>query len=301
VYFGGALASLAIILDENLGWRGALGFIGVYGILTAAIASVVLPSDPKHEERKEETLLEKQAVSKAKDLSGSTPSLLSDASEVLSTPVVRWLFLGSFLRFCAGLCIGVWAAPYFRLAFPDDASSYAVINALIVGVCGVLSGVGGGWASDRVGSAAVEAGWDEGSGRLAVPVVGSLLAAPAWWLTMSASTFDEAMLWLAVEYLVAECWFGPVIAVLQSKVGPSKGGTAQGMFTLTGAIGNLAPTILGTLYGQATAQGAENGATLSGLLSVGVCAGYILSAACFAFCAQAADDGSSTLGQEKIS
>ena len=47
---------------------------------------------------------------------------------------------------------------------------------------------------------------DENGARLIVPIVGSLLAVPTWWLTSHASTFDSAMFWLAVEYLVAECW-----------------------------------------------------------------------------------------------
>jgi hypothetical protein len=95
------------------------------------------------------------------------------------------------------------------------------------------------------------------------------------------------MAWLAIEYLVAECWFGPTVAVLQSEVGKSQGGTAQGLFTLTGAIGNLAPSLVGILYGQqASVAGAINKSDiLSTLLANGVCAGYLLSAACFAISA----------------
>ena len=211
-------------------------------------------------------------------------SAFSDVGEILSIPRIQWLFAGSFLRFCSGLCIGVWAAPYFKLAFPDDAASYAVINAFIVGLCGVTSGVIGGWTADKTATWAAQSNYENNAGRLVVPIVGSLLAVPAWYFTAHASTFDSAMAWLAIEYLVAECWFGPTVAVLQSEVGKSQGGTAQGLFTLTGAIGNLAPSLLGVLYGQQTSitDAVNNSGVLSNLLANGVCAGYLLSAACFA-------------------
>ena len=75
--------------------------------------------------------------------------------------------------------------------------------------------------------------------------------------------------------------------VLQSEVGKSQGGTAQGLFTLTGAIGNFAPSLLGLIYGQqASIAGAMNNSEiLSNLLANGVCSGYLLSAACFAISA----------------
>ena len=108
--------------------------------------------------------------------------------------------------------------------------------------------------------------------------------------SVTADSFETAMLWLAVEYLVAECWFGPVVTVLQSSVDPKRGGTAQGLFTMFEAFGNLSPSLLGFLYGGATAKGLESVDALSDLLEVSVCAGYLLSALCF-FAALQGDGG----------
>ena len=283
IYLGGALASLSILLDNSLGWRGALGAIGVYGLVCTLLSALILPADPK-------TVANEGTAStisgKSKEAAESM-SVIDDAKAVLSTPRVRWLFLASFTRFCSGLCIGVWGAPYFRSAFPDDATTYAVVNAFIVGLCGVTSGILGGVLSDKAAEVTSERGIEENKGRLAVPIVGSLLAVPSWWLAVNSSTFELSMAWLAVEYLVAECWFGSAVAVLQSSVGKERGGTAQGMFTLTGAVGNLAPSLLGVLYGQATSQGVDNQVALSNLLGVAVCAGYLISAVCFFFSSQA--------------
>lgn len=299
VYFGGGLSSLSILLDnlDGVGWRGTCQVISVFGVVSIATAALLLPKDPKSK------------TSDLKDnneekLDSPTPSSpLGDAQQVLATKRVQWLFLASFFRFSSGLLIGVWAAPYFQQAFPNDVSSYAVINALIVGFCGVSSGLFGGWAADQVATAsssfnsdskedttvnAALANVDANAARLSIPVVGSLLAIPAWWYTVHAPSFEYAMIFLAIEYIVAECWFGPTVAVLQSEVGAGRGGTAQGMFTLTGAIGNLAPSVLGFLYVQQQqtqvleADGNPGNIILANLLGGAVCAGYLLSALCFA-------------------
>ena len=285
IYLGGALSSLSILLDNSLGWRGALATIGAYGVICTVVSLVLLPPDPKLSAG---TKKEVEDSPNLANQNAKTSTVFTDAQDVLSTSRVRWLFLAAFFRFCAGLCIGVWSAPYFRLAFPDDSTSYAVVNAFIVGLCGVTSGLLGGYFSDKAAEAAVINGVDENQGRLSIPIIGSILAVPSWYLTVNSSAFEIAMFWLGVEYLVAECWFGSSVAVLQSSVNPERGGTAQGMFTLTGAIGNLAPSVLGVLYGQATLQGIEDKISLSNLLSSIVCAGYLLSALCF-FAASRAD------------
>ena len=291
VYFGGALSSLSILLDERFGWRQALIVIAAFGATSSALSALFLPQDPSNQFNKKSSTSELTSTTESKPTttseSSSTSSLLSDSLSVVSTDRVKFLFLASFVRFSAGLSIGVWAAPYFRLAFPESASSYAITNALIVSICGVTSGVLGGALADFAGGKAIEAGMEENSGRLIIPILGSFLAVPAWWMCIHSSDFTTSMIWLAVEYLVAECWFGPVVAVLQSSVGKGKGGTAQGLFTLTGAIGNLAPSLLGILYGmQNTAVNVQNDAVLANLLSLFVCGGYLLSALLFALSAQ---------------
>ena len=349
VYFGGGLSSLSILLDQNFGWRYTCEIIAVYGFVVALFTSLILPNDPKDNETKLNAVNLSSSGSTSSTSSTSSisntsstrknanvvvadtndkesNSFLSDVQDVISTSKrIQWLFLGSFLRFCSGLCIGVWAAPYYKLAFPNDATSYAVINALIVGLCGVSSGLLGGFLSDQTsglvskkndrvnvidstdgiggrqdqvqipkqGLLATIYELDENGARLIVPIVGSILAVPTWWLTCHASTFDTAMFWLAIEYLVAECWFGPTVAVLQSEVKKGQGGVAQGIFTLTGAIGNLAPSVLGVLYSKQMIGDAVSGnEALSNLLGVGVCGGYLLSAFCFGLSATASTSSS---------
>ena len=325
VYLGGALASLSLLLDNNMGWRGTLGVIGGFGVAATIVSGILLPSDGDRN-------IVVDAASNGNDASssrsttqqqsedGGENNLFSSAGQILSIPRVQFIFVASFLRFCSGLMIGVWAAPYFKQAFPDDAAQYAVVNAFIVGGLGMTSGILGGYIADGLGSwvkksneealsgADTEEGtpsstgmpsilrdnFDEETIRLLLPIVGSLLAIPAWYQATHAGTnFEASMFWLGVEYLVAECWFGPTIAVLQSSVGASRTGTAQGLFVLTGAFANSAPTLLGWIYGNKVIDSTTSSSSevLAGLLSVGVCAGYLLSSVFFLVSASASANG----------
>ena len=238
VALGGAFASLSILLDNNLGWRGALQVIGVYGFSAAVIAALVLPNDPKDNNDNGE----KETDSSALDLIEQPSSILDDVQEAVSTDRIKWLFLGSFLRFSSGLCIGVWSASYFRMVFPDNQAEYAVAQAVITAVAGSTSGLLGGYLADSISKKAEKDNNGAGDSvdvvgrRLWIPVVGSILAAPTWYFAIESNrSFEVAMAWLAAEYFVAECWFGPTISVLQKTVGPRIGGTSQGLFTLTGS------------------------------------------------------------------
>jgi MFS family permease len=295
VYLGGALASLSILLDNQWGWRGTMQTITVFGLIAASSAFLLLDPDPKIRKastkpRRNTTTSSVGDASQTRNSKDKTTSLLSGGLSILSSQRVQLLFLASFLRFCAGLSIAVWAAPYFRLTFPDNAAQYSVINAFIVSVCGFTSSVVGGALADRASKQMVSRGKDENFGKLLVPIIGSALAVPAWWMCIHAGTFEASMAWLAIEYLVAECWFGPVNAVLQSSVESNKGGLAQGMFVLTGALANLAPALLGTWYESRKIIQGGGAESLSTLLGFAVCLAYLSSAIAFTFSALSSTD-----------
>ena len=304
VALGGGLASLSILLDNQIGWSQTMLTIGLVGLICAFLVATVVPNDDsKFYDDTEAATIDVSSKSFTEDDDDSQSfSFLDGVSEALSTTRAKWIYGGSFLRFSSGLCIGVWSAPYFRAAFPDNASEYAVAQALITAVVASVSGLAGGAAADYL-SSSLKSDNDEDNAnqdltgvKLWVPVAGSLLAAPAWYLAMhSTDSFQTAMIWLSIEYLVAECWFGPTISTLLSTVPTKIGGTTQGLFTLTGALANLSPTFLGYLYGQASSSGsATNGIEMSSsdllpvLLTTGVCFGYVSSALCFAIGAQTA-------------
>jgi MFS family permease len=288
VALGSGLASLSLLLDNAVGWRQALNAIAATGFASAAASFVLLPND---DDKKTSTDIGGSTDDTAKEGLGS---ILVDMQGAFSTNRSQWIYLGSFLRFCSGLCIGVWGAPYFRMVFDDRTTDYSVTQAAISAIGASCSGILGGAIADKLSfsDATNESDTRDLVGRrLWVPVVGSILAAPTWYFAVhSPDSFEVSMTWLAAEYFVAECWFGPTISTLQATVGPKIGGTAQGLFTLTGAMANFAPTILGYLYGQAVSGGTEGGDVasdeLSSLLSAAVCFGYLSSAFCFGMAAR---------------
>jgi predicted MFS family arabinose efflux permease len=288
------LASLSILIDSAVGWRRTLEIIAVFGFASAGLSVLLLPND---DDTKSSLSTDKDHAPLQEMELRSPSSILSDVQQIVSTGRVKWLLLGSFFRFSAGLQIGVWGAPFFRMTFADSQSEYAVAQAAISIVGASLSGLLGGVIADWLFSSSTT--WGDAVGRkLWVPVVGSLLAAPMWYCAIQADqSFETSMAFLAAEYFVAECWFGPTVSTLQTTVGPSVGGTAQGLFALTGAVANVAPTILPYLYGQ---TGEESATELSGLLAAGVCFGYLAGAFCFGMAALSPPPPSPVDDDEKV-
>ena len=168
-----ALSSLSILLDTEYGWRNALVIVSVFGFVAAATCLLVLEDDPVQQENDNDEVAGEEA---AADTSELAKTFVNDLNEVVATKRVQWIFIASFLRFCSGLCIGVWGAPYFRMAFPTQQSEFAVAQAAISAIGASVSGLLGGAAADWVVAQAGEDSQDAIGRRLWIPVVGSILA-----------------------------------------------------------------------------------------------------------------------------
>lgn len=149
IYLGGALASLSIILDGEIGWRSSLLVIGGLGLLISALCYFVV-SEPRAVIEKASTSFKlpevsgqtgnqvlaasdslKAAVNEDKGSSDAIRAAVSSLKEVLRSPVAKLLFSASMLRFCAGFSIAIWKAPFVFAKFPESASSFAG-NALLM-------------------------------------------------------------------------------------------------------------------------------------------------------------------------
>jgi predicted MFS family arabinose efflux permease len=234
IFLGGAVASLSVVLDETVGWRITMAATGGVGLIAALCAWVVV-RDPRSGKTQESP--SGQLAAQAQQQATPTQSSWIDSlKDVFSTQEARLLFAASALRFCAGFSIIVWKAPFVFAKFPDQVAAFAGSNALVVGVGGLLSSLAGGCLSDRVASA----GGLFGAGRAArawVPAVGSLLAAPCWAGFVLATTPEQAAGCLLLEYLAAECWFGPTLASIFAVVPMESRGSAQGAFSVLTALG----------------------------------------------------------------
>ena len=145
IYLGGALASLSIILDGEIGWRSSLLVIGGLGLLISALCYFVV-SEPRAVIDKANIKLNfpevvgrtgspvsaasastsmEATVIEDKGSSDAVKAAISSLKEVLHSPVAKLLFSASMLRFCAGFSIAIWKAPFVFAKFPESASSFA--------------------------------------------------------------------------------------------------------------------------------------------------------------------------------
>lgn len=219
VYLGGALASLSLLLDQSIGWRSTMTAIGGFGVVSVVMVGLLLPSDDDRDSKKIKSSEATKSITLLEEEEKN--GVVQNAIRILSIPRVRLIFIASFFRFCSGLMIGVWAASYYKQAFPDYASEYAVVNALIVGVMGFSSGILGGYIADGLGSwykatdehetkattTLIHNYFDEQTIPLLLPIFGSLLAIPAWFLTTHTTSFEMSMAFLGIEYLVGKIYF----------------------------------------------------------------------------------------------
>mmetsp|Transcript_10408 Transcript_10408/g.25385 ORF Transcript_10408/g.25385 Transcript_10408/m.25385 type:complete len:224 (+) Transcript_10408:1-672(+) len=195
---------------------------------------------------------------------------LAAIGTVLDSRFVKLLFVASAFRFCAGYGIGVWKAPFFREAFPTYLEQFSVANAFVISGGGVLSSIIGGALADKFAV-------NDERVRLWIPAAGCVLAVPLWYAFCQSTDFTTSIAILFAEYIVAECWFGPVLASLYGAVPKDVRGTSQGLFTVVSAVGNLMPVVIGSLQ-------KENG--LSGTLAWTVSVAYALAALFFYLAAE---------------
>ena len=89
--------------------------------------------------------------------------------------------------------------------YPAFKSEYGLYSGLIISMCGFLSTVMGGILSDR---------FDKKSKmtKAIICIFGSALAIPAIAAcTLTTTNFYFSLFFMAVKYLISECWMAPAI------------------------------------------------------------------------------------------
>lgn len=258
IYIGGGLASLSILIDNQFGWKDTLRIVGGTGILISGLLLSLL-KDPRKSIDNEKLILDKNIIpstsSSIASVTADSPSpaaviidVFRSLQEVIAIPEVRILLFSSFCRFAAGFTIGIWKAAYIFERYPENIDLFSSTNAVIITAGGLLSTVVGGYIADKISNPVT----DNSSTQIIqkrskawVPAIGSLVAIPAWSSFILTSDPKIAAISLFVEYLAAECWFGPILSSLYSQVPLNRRGTAQGIFSILLAFANVVPYFIG--------------------------------------------------------
>ncbi|CAM9252164.1 unnamed protein product [Ascophyllum nodosum] len=301
VYLGGALASLSLILNGAVGWRQSHLVVATAGFAIALLSAVII-REPEREffgggaaggksaKKTTETAThivaeEKDALSKRSTDGEQRESFSEALAIVFKSNTVKLLFAATAFRFCAGFGIGVWCAPFFRGRFPSFTSEFSVFNAFVVAAGGLTSSFLGGFISDKYSA-------QDPRVRAWVPMVGSILAVPCWMGVVSGADFYVSLAFLLAEYVVAECWFGPTVTILQESLPPNVRGVGQGVFSTLSAFGTLAPPLMGALVQR-------GGFELQHVLLWTVGSFYAISAALFFFVGESVMDDHQRAGKSK--
>jgi MFS family permease len=249
VYFGGGLASLSLLLNARIGWRLVTLAVGGCGVLVAVLDWWFIPSAKNGASRDIElvALVEdtpdspSAAAEPRKTCRGALSEWWRSMLAIMQSPPLVLILVGSSVRFAAGYSIAFFTVKYMEAAFPESMELYSTVNAGIIAGVGAVSALGGGVIGDWL--------LRTRRSRLLVPIVGGLVAAAAWAGVVLKSNFTLAMVFLGVEYLFAEAWFGPTLSVVQELAPANLVGTAVSVFVmLTTCVGSIAPAILGAVW-----------------------------------------------------
>lgn len=246
VYIGGGMASLCISMATALGWRTTCFLIALVGFVCAAVEVLFVREPARSEDKK-------------KEISGTTATQ-SDADKprnfresfqtIYANNLVILLFWASSLRFMGGYAIAGYLPTFYAEVFPSYNEEYSYINAYVVAAGGFLSSWLGGTIADK---------WrkSEPRARMYLPACGCFGALPFIAICCLAPNFYVSiLLGLFLEYLIAECWFGPVIATMQSALPADCRALAIACFTLMGTfLGSAASYIIGVVYDVLLSQG----------------------------------------------
>lgn len=232
IYLGGGLASLSILLDNQVGWRSTMLSIGVIGIAIAGVLVLVV-QDPRYVITGEKEIGNNVEISNINinvddskkagsnksgiDALAIATTAYQSLQEVIAPLEAKLLLSATVIRFFAGFSIAIWKAPFVFAQFPGSENLFAGSNALIVSIGGLSSSLLGGYLSDilanpvkntEINPSTLSSLSSPSSNRLLrsrsrswVPAVGSLLSAPLWAGFILAASPQQAAVFLFLEYL----------------------------------------------------------------------------------------------------
>ena len=148
------------------------------------------------------------------------------------------MWISSSLRFMGGYALGSWIQVFYRRVFGLSSTQISLWLAIIVPVGGLTASYAGGTISDW---------WKKRrpSASAWVLALCSIAAIPFLLAMLFASNFRVSFLFLLGEYLFAEMWIGPSVAIIQDITPPSLRTISSAIYFLSLAVGGMSPFLLG--------------------------------------------------------
>lgn len=289
VYVGGGLSSLSIVLAKATGWRETTFLCAGIGAVVGVFFFVVVrePRRGAMAMANAEDDFEDREDSSVNDTGGKeleypdddnddveeqikTVTTLESFKIVLSDKCTMLLIVAAALRFIGGFGIGGYLPLFFSRQYPDYNDEYSYLNAGVVSFGGALSSFLGGFLADRWTKTQPKA-------KAWIPAIGCILGYPLMIGVLYSGDFYASIVCLFFEYLVAECWFGPALSIIQVRIPNESRGIAIALYLFIGQmIGNCAPLIMGKIDDSSTATVQKMLAIVVGMSYIGCALVFLL-------------------------
>lgn len=211
-------------LASALGWRMAMGVIGIAGLVLAPIV-LMLVKEPTR------TGLEGKAAT------GEAPPLGVALGTLWRLKTYRYMLAGTTLHAFAQYAMMSWSAPFYMRVHQMPLAEVASWLALMNGIGGGIGIYLGGWLSDAIARRHI-------AGRVWTSAVATMLMVP---FALGQFLAPSAALSIACGFVATTlmfCYYGPIVGVPQSIVPPR-------MRALTSAVTLLIFNLFGLGLGPA--------------------------------------------------
>ena len=143
---------------------------------------------------------------------------------------------------------------YFGGIYPDDKANYAILNSVVVSFCGFVSALSGGVISDKGEKKGIY------MSKAYICIFAGAAGIPMMMgCTLLQSNFYLSIGFLAMEYLVAECWVSPAITMVMNTISPENKGFAVSAYLFCCTIaGTFSTWLLGQLQTSLKVDDKEN-------------------------------------------
>jgi predicted MFS family arabinose efflux permease len=222
-YLGCAISSLCIIVAKQVGWRETTFLSGLVGIAMAGVLYFTVdqpsPNQPQAEVQPLLPFPVPLETSSSSKHDKSASFAVDHMYTLLTNPRVLLLIAAASVRSSGGWIISAYLPIYYSRAFVNMGVQFGVINGLIVGTGGMFSSYVGGVIAARWGDAFP-------GGVAWLPAVSSLSALVPMTVTLYAKSFNVSLVAWCLQVVLAECWLGPGMTILQMEVPPDAMGLA---------------------------------------------------------------------------
>ncbi|NEW42223.1 MFS transporter [Nocardia cyriacigeorgica] len=230
--FGSVLGvGLGGVIAVHLGWRWSFAAMAVFGLLLAALFSVVVT----------EVKLARNAADQNTEAGPNVEGFRAPVSTLFTNPAVVCAYLGSGLQIFTAAVLLSWMPSFFNRNYdlaPDRAGVVASVFVLLVGTGMVCCGM----ITDRVGRADMSRKWTAAITFCCISLV--CLAAG-----FSLGTGPLQLLLIGIGAFFSGGSSGPTAAMVANLTHPSVRASAFGTLTLANSLLGLAlgPFVVGIL------------------------------------------------------